>query len=465
MIVRIARVVLKNFKNVEFGEMLFPNYSSVKNKGEITKSDITGIYGQNGSGKTAMVEALDVLKRILSGNSVPTKDYIGIINEDASILVEFFLDDEKEKFKVEYEVKLQTFEKTIGIPSESLTFWTRGSGWKGKQCIKVNNPYYEGSSIASDVQAKADKSGDAFDGYDFIDNPDKLAVFCASHQASFFFNSSVGKVLCDRNTTDNFRKVVLALRDFAERQFFVIRVNQLAVTNSQSVIPLNVYHTDKDCVLCGCLPLFINGAGTMPKDLYPSFLHILDSINTALCAIVPDLTLEPSVISEESTPDGKESVYFEMYSVRGGKKFSTRYESEGIKRIISLLSCLTSAFNNPGFTLVVDELDSGIFEYLLGELLFSIDREARGQLIFTSHNLRAFERLSNHNIYCSTVNPRNRYVKLSGIQKNNNKRDLYIRSLVLGGQAESLYSSDDLDNIGYALRKAGHGLKVNNEEG
>ena len=46
-----------------------------------------------------------------------------------------------------------------------------------------------------------------------------------------------------------------------------------------------------------------------------------------------------------------------------------KYESEGIKKITSILHLLIAAYNNPSITLAIDELDSGIYEYLLGELL------------------------------------------------------------------------------------------------
>ena len=51
---------------------------------------------------------------------------------------------------------------------------------------------------------------------------------------------------------------------------------------------------------------------------------------------------------------------------------------------------------------MVDELDSGIYEYLLGECLEVMQDKAKGQLIFTSHNLRPLEILENDsetNIY------------------------------------------------------------------
>jgi hypothetical protein len=82
-------------------------------------------------------------------------------------------------------------------------------------------------------------------------------------------------------------------------------------------------------------------------------------------------------------------------------------------------------------------------------------KEAKGQLIFTSHNLRVLEKLDKKNIICSTVNPNNRFLSLTGIEKTNNRRDFYIRTIVLGGQKERIYDDTDLQDIGLAFRRAG----------
>ena len=72
--VRLVKIELSNIKNVEHGEIEFANYQSVKTKGVILKSDIVGIYGQNGSGKTAVIEVLDILKSLLSGRAISFND-------------------------------------------------------------------------------------------------------------------------------------------------------------------------------------------------------------------------------------------------------------------------------------------------------------------------------------------------------------------------------------------------------
>ena len=45
-----------------------------------------------------------------------------------------------------------------------------------------------------------------------------------------------------------------------------------------------------------------------------------------------------------------------------------RMESEGIIRIISILNALIQTLGNPSICLAIDELDAGIFEYMLGKI-------------------------------------------------------------------------------------------------
>ena len=83
-------------------------------------------------------------------------------------------------------------------------------------------------------------------------------------------------------------------------------------------------------------------------------------------------------------------------------------------------------YSNSPMCLIIDELDAGIYEYLLGELLSVFEKGAKGQLIFTSHNLRALEMLNKNSIVFSTINPSNRYIHLQNIKGNNNLRDMHL---------------------------------------
>ncbi len=414
-LVRIVETELENFKNVNYRDIKFVNYSNAEYRAELKESDINGIYGQNGSGKTAIIEAFDILQRIMSGNSISYDEYEGMFNENKMMKIStvFYIESAEKKYKARYELLLKRYkeEKKIQIFSENIIYWQRGSSWKKERNV------------------------------------------------SLYFNDVINKSLQSENQNEEemaFSDVVKTLFDFARMRFQVVKVNQLVVNYSNAFIPVNVHTESENEVMQGCIPLFINGRGDFPEEIFNKLEKIVAATNIALKAIIPNLSIELVKTNEEKNKDGINIVQVEVYSNRDGKRFLTKYESEGIKRIISLLNYLISLYNNPGVCLVVDELDAGIFEYLLGELIGVLAEEAKGQLIFTSHNLRVMEKLDKKNIVCSTINPDNRYISLKGIEKTHNRRDFYIRTIVLGGQKEKLYDDTDLQDMGYAFRKAGN---------
>jgi len=120
---------------------------------------------------------------------------------------------------------------------------------------------------------------------------------------------------------------------------------------------------------------------------------------------------------------------------------------------------LIQAFAYPSICLIIDELDAGIFEYMLGELLDIFNKNAKGQLLFTSHNLRPLEMLEKESIMFSTANPEKRYIHLKNIKPSNNLRDVYLRGITLGGQDEVIYETTDSLKIARAFRKAGRSMK------
>lgn len=116
---------------------------------------------------------------------------------------------------------------------------------------------------------------------------------------------------------------------------------------------------------------------------------------------------------------------------------------------------MIKVYNEPSITVAIDELDSGIFEYLLGEILKIISKAGEGQLIFTAHNLRALETIDKSFIAFTTTNKENRYTRLTNIKTNNNLRKYYYRAIQLGLTQESLYDETDNAEIEFAFAKAG----------
>lgn len=88
-IVRINKIVLNNFKNVKMGVVEMP----VSNGKELLreKANVLGLYGQNGSGKTSVIEALRFVKMLLSSEELPAdmRTYIAQNEVECKIEVGF----------------------------------------------------------------------------------------------------------------------------------------------------------------------------------------------------------------------------------------------------------------------------------------------------------------------------------------------------------------------------------------
>lgn len=465
MLVRIVEAEIISFKNVEHGSIQFANYSAVQRRAVLEKTDIEGIYGQNGSGKTALVEAMGILRDILAGRSVQAKTYGELIAPDGSTVfrLKFFIEADAKKYLADYEVNIlpprQEQEPADYLPlfREKLTYLTRGATWKGRRQLSVKNIYYDMDNILEQSTPSISRiPADCFADVSLLEHPEKIILIGSQKGTSVFFNGLLEKQLTSMESPSDdaadLRNVLSSLHMFAFVNFQVVKVNQLGAINLKTFLPLMIHEKTTSSISYSNIMLSLK-EDYIEKDEYELLQKALPSLNIALSALIPNLKVEIRE-TERTVQDDKTFVHVSIEAIRRGKRFSIRYESEGIQRIISLLSYLIALYNDPQICLVVDEFDDGIFEYLLGELIGVLGKEARGQLIFTSHNLRVLEKLDHKRILCTTTNPQNRYIHLSGVGANNNKRDFYIRSIIIGGQQEELYDAADLEDISASFRRA-----------
>ena len=90
-----------------------------------------------------------------------------------------------------------------------------------------------------------------------------------------------------------------------------------------------------------------------------------------------------------------------------------------------------------------------------GEMLRILSEQGRGQLIFTSHNLRPLETLDKGFIAFTTTNNKKRYIRMSNVKTSHNLRDFYYRDIILGEQSEPVYEPTNNSEIALAFREAG----------
>ena len=455
-IVRLQEIKQRNFKNVNAGTISFQSYLS---KEYFTKSaEIIGLYGQNGSGKTAVIDAMRLLKIVLEGQTLPenTYDYINSSEESACLSFVFYIEYDNKKFLVDYEfIITKTEDKGVKIIKETLSYknffkdeWTSKSKIidfdtnRGKTIFLPQKRYNEVVSADKDnvVNLGVAKKMSEDKRYSFIFNKDSRKIFKTG------FTS----------TTDYF-EIINSLNYFAKYNLFVISNELSGIINTNIAIPFSFKIEEENSLSFGSLGVTIAEPAIVPIQVFDTLKTIIDQMNIVLNVLVPGLTISIENYGAQLLKNGADGIKIELVSKRGDSKIPLKYESEGIKKIISVLSTIIAMYNNSSFCLVIDELDSGIFEYLLGEILKILETGAKGQLIFTSHNLRALEMINKDSLVFTTTNQNNRYIRFTNVKKNNNLRNVYLRSVDLGGQDENIYEETNSFEISRALRLAGRG--------
>ena len=273
-------------------------------------------------------------------------------------------------------------------------------------------------------------------------------------KVSFIFNEELMRVFDHKNVNFEHNFIISSINHFAKSNLFVITNEHSAPISLNFIIPISFRMDDGDTITSGDIPINLLGPSYVNEESYNIVMKIIKQLNVVLETIIPNTQLEIVNLGNELSEKAEKITKIELLVVKQSIKIPLKYESEGIKKIISILSTLISMFNNSSICLLVDELDAGIFEYLLGELLSIIEQQGKGQFIFTSHNLRALEKLKKDSLIFSTTNPENRFIIINR-RGNSNLRDTYLRGVDLGGFNEPIYEETNSFEIAYAFREAG----------
>ena len=462
-VVRITKIILENFKNVEYGEIDFHCGKYFVPYG--SKADILGLYGQNGSGKTALIEALYILKQLLRGSKVQNL-FSECINKNAkfaklTFLFELQYEDGRVR-KAMYEFCLDQIkitddaeERMDAVQDFAALPYSKYRVRVFDEVLSMSGPFHGNDQRMNPV---IDTTGDERpfgpkSRHKFMIGPDKnnrkaldLEVnrrLASKRSQSFIFMPETLEYLKECADYSEYLQVLLELNFYGLNYFFVVN------TRSSGLIRLNLallLHTP-----AGSFPIQTDRPTSMPQDVFVTVSHYITKVNTVIEQLVPGLSIELRSIAQPVMKDGSVGQMVEVIARRNGTELPLRDESDGIRRLISMLSLLTAAYNDPSFTLAIDEFDAGIFEYIWGEMLEIFAKHGVGQLIFTAHNLRPLEVISKKFLYFTSTDPKDRYVQLKSIARTNNMRNVYFRQIEHGNE-EKVYNETKRDAIIKALR-------------
>lgn len=458
MIVRLEKVEITNFKNVRHGEITFENHKKSYN------SSILGLYGQNGSGKTVLIDAIWLLKLALSGLKIPSyfADFINIDVPSAKLNYRFKIQDSEtsEKYVADYEFiiekaadesdsnikqnNLPTKYKTV-IKDEILSYSYESDEKKQKLQPVINTKISKVFGPTSKYKILVGSKKE------LITNLMSYKNLTFADSRSFIFSMEFLNILHQNCTEEYHWNLLESLVRYGNFELFVI--NGL---NAMNMLPLPLKESDIIYSLGkNLLMINLNTTTLIPKIALNTVNKVVTNMNIVLSQLVPSLKIDLKNLGDELLQNGTTASKIQLVSQKNNREIPLQYESEGIKKIISILPLLILVYNNNSITVAIDELDSGVFEYLLGEILRIISEKGKGQLIFTSHNLRPLETIDRSFIAFTTTNPDKRYIRLTNLKTSNNLRDFYYRDIILGEQKEPLYDTTHNSEIAFALREAG----------
>lgn len=434
-IVRVKSVHIKHLKNVKKGDF--------KTNSEFAhyEADVIGFYGQNGSGKTAVVEAFSLLKSILNAYTLPMKKekLIYFNEENVDLQFEFLITNETGEYFVKYQVILQEGTDNLRVVSENLYYKENASGKRYKEIISKNEKRI----------SFRNKKLEAFSEMNRVNMmvADRMAE---ENATSFIFRKEL-KDVYEAFLSKEEQEIIVNLRQDFNKDFHVIDTVQYGLLVANLIMPFSIHLEN----VRGNIPYELRDTMLLSQEMFATIQKVIDQTNIVLKTIIPGLHVKVRKINIEKMSNGKDGIRFEFLSVKGEIELPLRCESQGVLKIISILSTLIAVYNNPNACVVIDELDAGIFEYLLGEMLEVISENGKGQLFFTSHNLRILEVLPIQNLWFTTLNEEERYLQLKGVKKLSNARDIYLRAVQLGGQDEPIYNETNMYDIKKSFRKAG----------
>lgn len=473
--IRVTEITLENFKSVRHGKIVFHCGKKFIPYG--TQSDILGLYGQNGSGKTSLIEALSILKYLMSGASVPDEyaDCIDVAAEYAALTFcfEFQYPDQggyptnNDVRRVVYSLKLSKVAKEsvdtphVYVDDESLDEFVPVSSFRVKvfdEVLKMSGtvcgqptqlkPFCDTSKERSYIEplTKARLLVGPLDEKKRV----QLGVnksLAETQSLSFVFMGKMMKLYRENSGYSVYYQTLAELRLWAKSYLFVVD------SKSTGLVRLNLM-----------LPIFVNNQIQIvptgrrfdcSEEAFEDMKACFRSLSIVLTQIVPGLTVEVMDHGQTLLKEGGIGRVAELVARRGDITIPLRCESDGVRKLISTLNLLIMVYNQQSTTVAYDEFDAGVFEYLLGEILQVLQSSGKGQFIFTSHNMRPLEVLSRDYIWFTTTDPDDRYTRLVGLGETNNLRRVYYREIAMHENYDNLYSETKRNLIVSAMRKAG----------
>ena len=434
-------IKLKNF-------MSFKDVTFDLKKGNKEPKNFIAVYGENGSGKSNFVSSINLLRRSIDSfeefvnkqkitELAQEKDLIkGLVetifgsNNILNLLNSCRMAECNKETKIEYGFQIGRYEGYYIISFTEKFVYEKLYYFTGKQRGALFEIKSDDGKISSVFSGKLFKNKKAES-----EIKEEIEKYWGKHT----FLSILNKERHEKNEQyikDNYLLYVFDILDMLQEITVHYKKTSYSGSEVRAGKPANILHR--------------LDAGKIQAQ-YISVLdcseRILRDFFTQAYADIKDVYYD-RIYEEE--------ISYKLYVKKmiGGKirTIGFQNESAGTQHILEIIHALLGAFC--GVTVVYDEIDDGIHDLLLKNILESMIDDITGQLIITTHNTYMLESIDIKSAYVITVDYQgnkevrclDRYPRIQG---TNNPRNMYLKGL-FGGVP--IVDSFDYDMILSELR-------------
>lgn len=394
---------VNGIKNIE-KEIEINFYNKTLKRFNPCGSNVKGIFGPNGIGKTSIIKGMDILRKISLNDNYLTNDFNiiildKIINkkiEKAKLEVEFLVIKNKKKYRYIHSITIaRTSTKEIKILNEKIIKKDPNTDqilWQ----ILIENGIIKNDSIhKGDLKAQ------------IIDVTKNLLE---KRSVVNIVKSSLLESTDLENIYYFYKKLYIKL-DRGDSHFTYALLDNILKAPMKDEVPFNNSIGNYDM--------------TIPKNSLEVFEDYLRRMTKFLKIFKSNL----KNIEYEKKED-EEYYYINILFVYNNYKVDYEFESMGIKNLFSLFTYFRALSDDE--VVVIDEIDTSIHDIYLNKLIEFFAVDGKGQLVFAAHNITLLQTLKK---YKHSIDFINENMEVVSWVKNGNStpfksyKDGYIKGL------------------------------------
>lgn len=383
----LRNISIKGIKNLCNEVELIFSKKEINSFSELESYNIKAIYGANGSGKTALVHAFDVLKNMITTNgylydSDNAKYLFELMNKECKsieVKADFFMANESEKPEIyNYEMKIAYKNSSFEIAYEKYAKKINEYA-KEKIIIECANGEFLKYNLETSLKNKFTN---------LLKKRSFAEIFLELYIKSFDKNEKIDDYF------GSSLKVMEPLYDFVFGTRVILDAKDdhyPAITDTTEKLQEFLKYKQENQELFKTAQETGYSSKLLTEDELKEYVEIAKKKTTFIQLFKPNI--KDIKVESKMVKSSKEETLFAVndFIDYGNYSIDIELESVGIKKLINLYSSLKHV--SEGGILVIDELDSHINDVYLVKLIEYISKYTQSQLIFTTHNVSPMETL------------------------------------------------------------------------